>query len=66
MEVFYLNKKSFLESVNIESLLQFSDERQYKSEEKLYEHLCGLFLTKFLAKNIYKTAAPVSSFGNEL
>lgn len=54
MEVFYLNKISFLKSVNRESLLKFSDNRNYKSEEKFLEHLCGLFLVKFLAKNIYK------------
>lgn len=53
MEIFYLNKKEFLETVNIQSLMKFSDGREYKSEDKLVEHLCGLFLTKFLAKNVY-------------
>lgn len=54
MEVFYLNKTEFLKTINLDSLKNFSDEREYKSEEKLIEHLCGLFLTKFIAKNIYK------------
>lgn len=53
MEIYYLKKENFLNSVNIESLEGFTDNREYKCREKYLEHLCGLFLTKFIAKNIY-------------
>lgn len=53
MEVFYLKKEEFLNSVDIKSLEEFSDGRVYSSEVKYEQHLCGLFLTKFIAKNIY-------------
>lgn len=53
MEIFYLKKSEFLSSVNIESLNTFADAREYKSGDKKIEHLCGLFLTKFIAKNVY-------------
>ena len=53
MEIYYLKKEDFLNSVNIESLEKFSDGREYKSREKYLEHLCGLFLVKFVAKNLY-------------
>ncbi len=53
MEIYYLKKEEFLNSVNIESLEKFTDGREYKCREKYLEHLCGLFLVKFIAKNIY-------------
>lgn len=53
MEVFYLNKEEFLNSIDVKSLEEFSDGRVYSSEVKYEQHLCGLFLTKFVAKNIY-------------
>ncbi len=53
MEVFYLKKEEFLNSINIKSLEEFSDGRAYSSEVKYEQHLCGLFLTKFIAKNVY-------------
>lgn len=54
MEIFYLKKSEFLKSVNRESLETFSDGKIYASEEKYLEHLCGLFITKFVAKCFYK------------
>lgn len=53
MDIFYLEKDKFLNTINIESLKEFSDDREFASEIKLMEHLCGLFLTKFIAKNFY-------------
>lgn len=53
MEIYYLKKSEFLKSVTRESLETFSDGREYLSDEKYLEHLCGIFLTKFIAKNIY-------------
>ncbi len=53
MEVFYLKKDEFLNAIEMKSLEEFSDGRAYSSEVKYEEHLCGLFLTKFVAKNIY-------------
>ncbi len=53
MEIFYLRKDEFLNSIDIETLKRFSDGRSYLCNEKYLEHLCGLFLTKFVAKNIY-------------
>ena len=54
MEIFYLKKSEFLKSVNKASLENFSDGREYSSEEKYFEHLCGLFLVKFIAKHFYE------------
>ncbi len=53
MEIYYLKKEEFLNSVNIESLEKFTDNREYKCRDKYLEHLCGLFLVKFIAKNVY-------------
>lgn len=53
MEIFYLKKSEFLSSVNSVSLNYFADGREYKSCDKKIEHLCGLFLTKFIARNVY-------------
>ena len=53
MKIFYLKKSEFLSSVDIKSLDSFSDRRVYKSSDKKLEHLCGLFLVKFIAKNVY-------------
>lgn len=54
MEIFYLKKSEFLKSVDRASLEDFSDGREYSSEEKYFEHLCGLFLVKFIAKHFYE------------
>lgn len=54
MEIFYLKKSEFLKSINRESLEYFSDGREYSSEEKYFEHLCGLFLVNFIAKSVYE------------
>ena len=53
MKIFYLKKSEFLSSVDIKSLDSFSDRRVYKSSDKKLGHLCGLFLVKFIAKNVY-------------
>lgn len=53
MEIYYLRKSEFLQSVTRKSLETLSDGRKYGSEEKYLEHLCGIFLTKFIAKHIY-------------
>lgn len=53
MEIFYLRKEEFLKSIDTNSLKKFSDGRAYLSDDKHMEHLCGLFLTKFIAKHIY-------------
>lgn len=53
MEIYYLRKSEFLKSVTRKSLETLSDGRQYGSDEKYLEHLCGIFLTKFIAKHIY-------------
>lgn len=53
MEIYYLKKGEFLNSVNKESLKGFSDNRVFSLEEKYFEHLCGLFLVKFIAKHVY-------------
>ena len=53
MEIYYLKKEEFLNSIDINSLKKFSDNREFSSEEKYLEHLCGLFLTKYIAKKVY-------------
>jgi len=53
MEIYYLKKEKFLNSINRESLEKFSDGRVYASDEKYLEHLCGLFLVRFAAKTVY-------------
>lgn len=73
MEIFYLRKSEFLKSISKESLEYFSDDRKYSNNEKYVEHVLGLFLTKFVAKNIYdientqivvKNHKPEFEFGN--
>jgi len=54
MKIFYLNKNEILNSLSLETLEKYSDDRIYKSKEKYIEHLLGLFLVKTVAKNIYK------------
>ncbi len=58
MDIFYLKKSEFIPRVENNSLLTFSDGRKFNSEEKEAEHLCGIFLTKFIAKNIFDIKNP--------
>lgn len=53
MKVFYLKKSEIYKILDLKSLEYFSDNRKYLSQEKYYEHLLGLFLVRFIAKNIY-------------
>lgn len=53
MDIFYLKKSEFLPNVSEISLKRFSNEREFKSKEKEIEHLLGIFLTKFIAKQVY-------------
>lgn len=53
MEIFYLKKEEFLNNIDIDSLKKFSDGRTYLCKDKHLEHLCGLFLVKFIAKHVY-------------
>ncbi|MBD5402392.1 hypothetical protein HDR58_06280 [bacterium] len=53
MDIFYLKKSEFIPHITYESLKTFSDGREFKCEEKELEHLCGIFLTKFIAKHAY-------------
>ena len=53
MDIFYLKKSEFLPQIKEESLLSFSDGRTFNSKDKELEHLCGIFLTEFVAKNIF-------------
>lgn len=54
MDIFYINKSEFLKSIDKRTLEYFSDGRKYSSEEKYFEHLCGLFLVNFIAKSVYE------------
>lgn len=53
MDIFYLKKSEFLPQISEESLKKFSDGRNFNSKDKEIEHLLGLFLTKFIAKQVY-------------
>lgn len=53
MEIYYLKKDEFLKSINREELEKFSDGRKYVSDEKYLEHLCGIYLIKYVAKHFY-------------
>lgn len=53
MDIYFLKKDEFFEKINLNSLEKFSDGRKYSSRDKYFEHLCGLFLVKFIAKNVY-------------
>lgn len=53
MDIFYLKKSEFLPQISEESLKKFSDGRNFNSKDKEIEHLLGLFLTKFVAKQVY-------------
>jgi len=53
MEIFYLKKSRIYNILDFKSLEYFSDNRRYSSQDKYYEHLLGLFLARFVAKNIY-------------
>lgn len=58
MDIFYLKKSEFLPCIKDESLLAFSDGRNFNSKDKEIEHLCGIFLTEFVAKNIFDIENP--------
>lgn len=64
MEIYYLKKDEFLKSINREELEKFSDGRKYASEEKYLEHLCGLYLTKYVAKHYYDVKNPEIEYQN--
>lgn len=53
MDIFYLKKSEFISFINQDSLQTFSDDRIFKCKDKELEHLCGIFLTKFIAKHVY-------------
>ena len=53
MDIFYLKKSEFIPFINQDSLQTFSDSRIFKCKDKELEHLCGIFLTKFIAKHVY-------------
>lgn len=53
MEIFYLKKQEVLNSIDKKSLESFWDGRECACEDKYFEHVLGLFLTKFVAKHIY-------------
>ena len=53
MEIFYLKKSEILKTIDLKTLESFSDGRIYSNKDKYTDHLLGLFLTKFIAKNIY-------------
>jgi hypothetical protein len=53
VDVYFLRKNEFLDKINLKSLEKFSDGRKYSSQDKYFEHLCGLFLVKFIAKTVY-------------
>lgn len=53
MDIFYLKKSEFISFINQDSLQTFSDGRIFKCKDKELEHLCGIFLTKFIAKHVY-------------
>lgn len=58
MEIFYIEKEDFLSRINIGDLEKYSDGRMYKSKAKYLEHLCGLYLVKSAAKEIYDIQNP--------
>lgn len=64
MEIYYLKKDEFLKSINREELEKFSDGRKYLSEEKYLEHLCGLYLIKYVAKYYYDVKNPEIEYQN--
>ena len=64
MEIYYLKKDEFLKSINREELEKFSDGRKYLSEEKYLEHLCGLYLTKYVTKYYYDVKNPEIEYQN--
>lgn len=53
MDIFYLKKSEFIPFINQDSLQTFTDGRTFKCKEKEIEHLCGIFLAKFIAKHVY-------------
>lgn len=53
MEIFYIKKDEFLKKVSRQELEKVADGRKYKSETKYIEHLCGLYLVKYLAEKYY-------------
>lgn len=53
MEIFYLKKQEILNHIDKKSLESFWDGRDFLCEDRYFEHVLGLFLTKFVAKHIY-------------
>lgn len=65
MDVYFIEKDKFLNSIDRKYLESFSDNRKYKSEEKYLEHLCGLFIIKYVAKNFYNIEKPEINYVNK-
>lgn len=53
MDIFYIKKSEFLPNILLDSLNNFVEGREFKSETKKIEHLLGRFLVHFIAKTIY-------------
>jgi phosphopantetheinyl transferase len=53
MKIFYIKKDEFLEKISRQELEKVSDGKNYKSEKKYIEHLCGLYLVKYIAEKYY-------------
>lgn len=53
MNIFYLKKDELLKKTDLSVLKKYSDGKVYKSREKYLEHLCGLYLVKTVAEEIY-------------
>ena len=51
MQIFYSKIDDIINSYSQDKLEEFSVGKTFKSENKRLEHLCGLFLTDFCAKN---------------
>jgi phosphopantetheinyl transferase len=58
MKIYYIKKDEFLKKVSRQELEKVSDGREYKSEIKYVEHLCGLYLAKYVARNYYNIDNP--------
>lgn len=64
MKIYYLKKDKFLNTVSRESLEKYSDKRVYGSEEKYLEHLCGIYLTKYVAHKFFNMSDTTIAYDN--
>lgn len=65
MQIFYTYKNKIISDVGIENLKKYSDNKTFASADKYTEHLCGLYMVNFIAKNYFNIDDPKIVYDND-